>query len=142
MNLNLDEFISGTQSFRYREALFLSQWKCYIYPNEEQLQQIIKIGNVLQIFRNRFGRPIRIHSWLRIKPYNDMIGGSMNSHHLTGGAVDFSVVGISCDEVRSEVVKHLDRLNIRCENMDGASWVHIDNRAVQKGQNRYFLINK
>ena len=138
MTLNLDDFIEGTQSFRYREALTLQKWNVTIFPSSDQLKKIIQIAQPLQYFRNRYGKPIIIHSWLRIKPYNELVGGSKNSWHLSGGAVDFSVATMNCDEIRNDLIKHLERLNIRCERLEGSNWIHIDNKPVRPDDNRYF----
>lgn len=140
MQVDLDSFIDGTQSFRLREALWLSQWKVYAFPTPDQLKQIVKIAPTLQFIRNRYGKPVVIHSWLRPVEYNRQIKGAPDSWHTRGGAVDFHIVTMNCDELRADMKNHLAHWNIRMERLDGSNWVHIDNRPVPSGGERYFFV--
>lgn len=53
----------------------------------------------LQKLRDALGKPIIINSGYRTKEHNKAIGGSPNSQHLLGRAVDISIVGMKPDEV-------------------------------------------
>ena len=45
--------------------------------------------DMMQELRDKIGKPINVSSWYRTKTYNKKIGGSSNSLHLDGLAVDF-----------------------------------------------------
>lgn len=139
----LDALIDGTQSFRWREALWCPIWKVCVLPTPAQKANIIKIAQPLQYIRNRFDKPIQITSWLRPEMYNEWkypygINGAKASQHVLGAAVDFKIMTLSCEEVRQELEKQLEHLNIRMERADGQDRIHIDAKRVLQGDNRYF----
>lgn len=45
--------------------------------------------DMIQELRDKTGKPINVSSWYRTKSYNQKIGGSRNSLHLDGLAMDF-----------------------------------------------------
>lgn len=49
--------------------------------------------------RDHFGRPARNVSFLRCPTWNRLQGGVSGSHHLTGGAMDIRIDGISADRL-------------------------------------------
>jgi uncharacterized protein YcbK (DUF882 family) len=51
--------------------------------------------------RRELGKPMKVNSGYRCKKHNEEIGGSPNSAHLKGRAVDVSITGLSEeDQVR------------------------------------------
>lgn len=139
----LDDLIDGATSFRWREALWCPTWKVYVFPTPAQKANIIRVAQPLQAIRNRFGKPMTVSSWLRPELYNEWkfphgVGGSKASQHVLGAAVDFKIITITCDEVRNDLQKQLEHLNIRMERSDGQDRVHIDIKKVFPGENRYF----
>ena len=58
---------------------------CTTYPKE---LHTVLLAN-LQIYRNKLNTPIMLTSALRCKKWNEIVGGSSKSRHLTGKAVDF-----------------------------------------------------
>ena len=57
----------------------------------------------LQDIRNHFGRAVIITSAVRCNQHNKNVGGTSNSHHKEGKAVDFYVKGISYSKLNSYV---------------------------------------
>lgn len=53
----------------------------------------------LQRIRDVLGRPFKINSAYRCEKHNKEIGGAATSRHLTGQAVDISIVGWSGQEI-------------------------------------------
>lgn len=57
----------------------------------------------LQDIRNHFGRAVIITSGVRCPQHNKNVGGTNNSHHKEGKAVDFYVKGVSYSTLNSYV---------------------------------------
>ena len=98
--------IDGSKYFTWGEALFLQRMNAYVKPTIPQVTNIEKLAARLDLIRDHFKVPITITSWLRPVDYNKLIGGAQFSHHTTGSAVDFTVMGLSGDAVRAELKKH------------------------------------
>lgn len=74
-NFSLDEFCQGHAS------------GCLQISFDERFLQFVYC---LQEFRTWYGRPININSGYRTPWFNKSVGGSSNSSHLYGLAVDFN----------------------------------------------------
>ena len=131
----LKKSIGKSTNFSWSEALFLPRWEVYAYPTRKQVGNIIIMAEKLELIRTIVGRPMHVTSWLRPKKYNRTIGGASRSWHMTGGAVDFFVKGMSADQVRKKLRPYLEDLEIRMEDLPGSSWVHVDNK---QADNLYF----
>lgn len=108
-------------------------------PDATQLANLYRVAAALERVRVICGdRPIVIHSGLRTPEYNKKTGGAQKSAHLEGLAVDFHVVGMSCDDVRAELLAYLGMEGWRVEINPGANWVHLDLREPGFGGRRYF----
>ena len=130
-----------TGHFTWKEALFLPTWNRLAEAsdglNDEVKANLVKVFTVLESIRAMFGdKPISIHCAYRPSAYNIAIGGASRSAHTEGKAIDFSIAGISCDDVRIKLVSELDKLLIRMEHLDKSTWIHIDTR---QSQPRYFI---
>lgn len=53
----------------------------------------------MEIIRALAGQPVRVHSWCRCKRHNAAVGGAKDSQHLEGIAVDWSVKGMSPEDM-------------------------------------------
>lgn len=126
MGININLPIPGSKSFIWAEALWLKEWQMHAYPQDWAAKNIIKSAEKMELIRGLFNKKILIHSWFRPDRYNVQIGGKQNSWHCKGLAVDFSIDGIECDEVRAILEPKLEGLKIRCENLPKSNWVHID----------------
>ena len=73
--------------------------------------------------RQRAGRPAHASSGLRCSTWNAIQGGVANSRHLTGKALDFSVEGMSGNQLLS--LAQSDPRTRYAYIIDGG-WVHVD----------------
>ena len=136
-SIKLDEPIPGCKFFYWYEFLYLPSWDAHVFPEHDLIRaNIIKTATVLDKIRAHFNRPIKVTSGYRPKMYNDFISGATFSSHISGRAVDFQVKNRQASDVRAELVKMLDDLDIRLENHSG-DWNHID-LDVNKSQSRFF----
>lgn len=141
-----------SKHFTVKEATYLPSWDCYHVPTEKEKEEIIKLAKIMDIIRDRIGKAILVHVWIRPKKanipgherdgqdYNVFIGStSTRSGHIFGQAVDFhfsSAAGAAgCLAKRKEIEPWLEELNIRMEDKEGG-WIHIDTKPV--GHKRFF----
>ncbi|NET54332.1 MAG: DUF882 domain-containing protein, partial [Merismopedia sp. SIO2A8] len=97
--------------------------------SKDVVDNILRIADTMQDIRELFGdRPIKVTSWYRDPVSNRRVGGASRSRHLTGGAVDFYVSGVSPAEVQQ-------RLGPWWGSQGGlasaAGFTHIDNRGYR-----------
>lgn len=138
--------------FTVHEATFLPSWRIYHRPSDEEKKEILKLAKVMDTIRERFGKPIIVHCWIRPKTvncpghvrhgqdYNLFVGStSTKSGHIFGQAIDFHVSGYDgpsgCHEARQKILPWLEELSIRMEDIAGG-WVHVDTKPV--GYKRFF----
>jgi len=140
-----------SKHFTVKEATYLPSWKCYHTVSESEKEEILKLAKIMDTIRERIGKPIAVHVWIRPKKancpgherdgqdYNLFIGStSKKSSHIIGAAVDFHVTGVSdFNALRQKILPWLEELCIRMENQQG-NWVHIDTR--KKGFSRFFKV--
>lgn len=82
--------------------------------------------SILDILRNKIGKPVIINSGYRTPEWNKKCNGAKYSYHMRGMAADIRVNGMSAKEIANE-------LNAIVPNECGIivydAWVHIDTRA-------------
>ena len=133
-----------SEFFSMFQALYLPTWKrCGNEADgltKETQDNVTKVAKVLDSIKTLLNREITIDCWWRPVAYNALpsIGGTPNSAHIKGLAVDFKVVGMTADEVREKLLPHLEALGIRMENKPGSSWIHID--LMPPNPHRYFNV--
>ena len=75
-----------------------------IEPSDEQIHRAVLLAqSCLQPLRNEFG-PLHVLSWIRSVELNEVIGGSADSDHLYGAAVDLHSTSLSASELFSFAV--------------------------------------
>ncbi|MGF1534925.1 MAG: D-Ala-D-Ala carboxypeptidase family metallohydrolase [Elainellaceae cyanobacterium] len=91
--------------------------------------EVLRIAHTIQDIRDMFGdRPVTITSWYRDPVSNRRVGGARQSRHLTGGAVDFKISGVS----PAEVQRRLDSWwGSRGGLASASTFTHIDNRGYR-----------
>lgn len=84
---------------------------------------------VLDILRQKLGKPVIITSGYRTPEWNKKCNGAKYSYHMRGMAADIRVNGISA----KELAKKLDEIvPDECGIIVYESWVHFDVRAGKK----------
>ena len=128
--------------FSWSEATYLPQWKRLANEkdglNDEIKANLTKLFAKMDQIREHFGKPINVHVAYRSPEYNKLVKGASKSAHLQGLACDFDVKGLSCDDVRKDILEHklLDSLELRMEDLPNSTWVHLD--LMAPNPNRYF----
>lgn len=80
---------------------------------------------VLEQIRFHFDKPVTIYSGCRCKEYNKHVGGSKQSQHMKGRAVDIGVKDVSPEKVHEYLIgKYPDKYGIGKYR----TFVHIDTR--------------
>lgn len=125
--------------FTVKEALFLPSWNCYHNPSEQEKTNILLMAEQMDKIREFLQKPIRVHCWIRPvlnqpehvrhgQDYNAFVKGARMSAHKTGEAVDWSIAGANCDELRKKLLPKLEQFDLRMEDLPGSNWVHTDRR--------------
>lgn len=84
---------------------------------------------ILDILRNKLGKPVIITSGYRTPEWNAKCGGAKYSYHMRGMAADIRVNGMSA----KEVAKELDKIaEDGCGIIVYNNWVHFDVRDGKK----------
>lgn len=131
-----------TEFFTVKDAIYLAHWGILANRIEDKLtpeiqDNLIKVFTILGKIQKIVNCKVIVHSAFRPLPYNNFIGGSKGSMHLTGQAIDFHVDKRSCDRVRGLLLPLLDPWEIRCEDLPNAPWIHIDTKSVASNH-RFF----
>ena len=108
-------------------------------PNDEQVENIKSlVENVLQPLMDMLRCPIIISSGFRSFELNKLVGGSDNSQHSKGEAVDIECTGCDNFELAVMIKNNFDFDQLIIEFYDGvdphSGWVHVSYR--QDGKNR------
>ncbi len=127
---NFSAPIPGT-SLTWHDALYLPEWGRHALPSDMTgdstdvvLAAIQRQALALEKLSAQFGRPLRVHSWLRPPAYNRKVRGAARSAHMRGTATDFHIDGISAEAVRRMLKAEPTLYPGAGEN--NVSWVHID----------------
>jgi hypothetical protein len=109
-------------------------------PTPEHIENMVILANkIFQPIREHFQVPIYISSGYRSAALNKKIGGSKNSQHLTGEAMDIDMDGhphVTNVEVFNFIRENLnfDQLIWEYGNNVAPDWVHVSYRTT--GTNR------
>ena len=101
-------------------------------PDIKSLDNILNlIVCCLQPIRDVIAKPMIISSGYRSKALNKKVGGSVNSQHLSGQAVDFTVKNMKPDEIINIIKKNNIEFDQLINEYD--RWVHV---SFNSGKNR------
>lgn len=85
--------------------------------------------SILDILRNKIGKPVHINSGYRTPEWNAKCGGAKYSYHMCGMAADIRVNGMSAKEIGNKLNEIVpDKCGIIVYN----TWVHFDVRTEKK----------
>ena len=96
-------------------------------PDTGEVKINSKLIEKLELLRQRFGRPVIINSGYRTPEHNAKVGGSKNSLHVQGKAVDIrKVEGYTIDEM-AELAEE-----IGFDGIGKYNWgIHVDIRGYK-----------
>jgi uncharacterized protein YcbK (DUF882 family) len=83
------------------------------------------LASILDILRNKIGKPVIITSGYRTPEWNKRCGGAKYSYHIRGMAADIRVNGMSAKEIANELNAIVPN---ECGIIVYKSWVHFDVR--------------
>lgn len=125
--------LTGTKNFSANEVRLKSS-PINSKEVEENLQRLLE--EIMQPLREGIGVPIKITSAYRNEEDNRRKGGTRNSQHLKGEAIDFKVEPI-VEQKRSNIMAALwIAKNLKFDQMiveEGGQWIHI---SVKTDKNR------
>lgn len=81
--------------------------------------------SILDILRNKVGKPVIINSGYRTPERNKAAGGAKYSYHMRGMAADIRVDGMSAKEIANKLNAIVPD---ECGIIVYSTWVHIDTR--------------
>ena len=81
--------------------------------------------NVIDKIRDHYDRPVIITSGFRSSSVNRVVGGSASSQHMRGQAVDFTVIGVTVDQLFDDIRKGVIKVPYDQLIHEFGSWVHI-----------------
>ena len=111
-------------------------------PTDEHLERAkVVFGNVVQKVRDNFG-PTVINSGYRGAELNAAVGGSSNSQHCKGQAVDIEVPGVANAEVAQWIADNCEFdqliLEFYTPGIPDSGWVHVS--YVDSAENRKSIL--
>ena len=115
-------------------------------PEQEHLDNLqVVIDEIAQPLRDHFGKPVRINSGYRSPALNEAIGGSINSQHSKGEALDLEIDGVSNLEVADWITDNCDYDQVILEFYNPADgpnsgWVHASCKAILSENRKRKLI--
>ena len=80
---------------------------------------------ILDILREKLGKPVIINSGYRTPTRNKEVGGAKYSYHMRGMAADIRVNGMTGKEIANKLDKIIPD---ECGIIVHSTWVHIDTR--------------
>ena len=104
-------------------------------PTQEHLQNLKRVAaHVFQPIREHFGKPLAVSSGYRSAQLNELIGGSKNSQHSKGEALDLDADvygGLTNAAVFNYIKDHLtfDQLIWEFGTDEEPAWVHVSYKA-------------
>ena len=102
-------------------------------PPDELNQNLDKTASALQIVRAYYNVPLVVSSGYRCEELNAAVGGSEKSHHTLGLAADFTIPGVSLEQIMKDVPLLLNFDQIILEYN---SWIHLSVHPRARGEVR------
>ena len=141
---NISEHIS------YKEGVYsITAWRLGLNndPTKTHLTNMELLAEkIFEPLRKHVGGPIKINSFYRGPELNKAIGGSANSQHCKGQAIDIDdVYGYMSNADMYEFIKKnlsFDQMIWEFGNSDNPDWVHVSYVNEEANRNRCLLAYK
>lgn len=115
-----------------------------IVPSEADVENLRRLcQSLMQPIRDHLGRAIAISSGLRPAWLNAAVGGSPNSAHLTGRAVDCTAVGMSAEMFARWIQRNgyrPDKCILEFPESSSGGWVHLQIARPGQANRGEFLV--
>lgn len=107
-----------------------------IPSKEEQKNLEALVDNILDPLREAYGKPIIVTSGYRCEELNRLIGGSKNSQHRVGMAVDIRTVKDTVEENKKlyDLIVDLNLPFDQLINEHNFDWVHVSYSSKHRRQ--------
>jgi len=92
-------------------------------PPPAAIENLKRLCVLLENVRELFGKPLRISSGYRSPKVNALIGGSEKSQHCQGAACDFTIQGVTIDQVMDSIT--VNGLPYDQVIKEFGAWIHI-----------------
>jgi zinc D-Ala-D-Ala carboxypeptidase len=116
-------------------------------PDVDTIDNMRKVAEeVFEPLREWVGEPIKINSFYRSPDLNTAIGGSKNSQHCKGQAIDID--DTYCSATNAEMFTYIknnldfDQLIWEFGNASNPDWVHVSYVSPEKNRNRILTASK
>jgi uncharacterized protein YcbK (DUF882 family) len=114
-------------------------------PTENVIKNLTAIcEHILEPVRAHFGKPVKINSGFRCYELNRLVGGSKNSQHMTGQAVDMEIEGVPNLELAQWIAANLEfdqLIEEFCKPNDpSAGWCHVSYVSLDKNRKQHIKI--
>ena len=116
-------------------------------PSDYELTNMVGVAeNIFEPLREWVGGPIKINSFFRSKELNKAIGGSSNSQHCEGRAIDIDdVYGYKTNAEMFEYIKcnlDFDQIIWEFGGSDNPDWVHVSYVSPEENRRRCLKAEK
>ena len=137
-NINwADPTCKVSDHFTVKDCCWLPTWGRLHSPSDTEKHNLMNLIQKMEVVRAFLGnRPISVNCCIRPVEYNRQIGGAPSSQHIIGCAMDFQVVGMSCNAVRAALAGDLETFGLRMEKLENSPWVHLD---TKNSKPKYFI---
>jgi len=103
--------------------------------------------NIFQPIRDEFEHPIAVSSGYRGKELNTAIGGSKNSQHMSGEALDLDADvfgGLTNADIFYYIKNNLDFDQMIWEfgDEEEPDWIHVSYRSKERNRNRVLIAKR
>ena len=129
-------------NFTYREFVRSDTGERQGIANTPNLQQFrngvycaVNMEEVRAVCGNRV---VRVNSWFRSLKLNDAIGGADNSSHMRGVTTDFTVDGLTVQEVYD--ILRASSINYKKMIVEFNAWIHLETHELDVGEKGLDLI--
>ena len=117
-------------------------------PNENELKNIKKTAEYLQVIRDELGVGIYITSGFRCEKLNKAVKGSATSAHRYGSAVDIHAVGLTSTQLAEKIIAIIKAGKIPFDQLileypgTPNTWVHLGFRHNGTMRSQYLTANR